>query len=103
MAFDDAISDMPKASVNVNTAGRPSGMAATASETAVMNVSTRATPFASSKIKIAIQTTIAIADSTFPSFVTLSSSGVASSFSCMILAISPIWVFIPIRSTTPRA
>ena len=38
MALDFAIFCIPKANVKVKTAGNPSGIAATASETAVINV-----------------------------------------------------------------
>ena len=42
----------PKANVNVKTAGKPSGIAATASETAVKNVSTIGIPLNNSKMNI---------------------------------------------------
>ena len=101
IALDFAISDIPRASVNVNTAGRPSGIAATASETAVMNVSTRGIPFKNSMMNMAIHTTIAIADKVFPSFPTRFARGVSSSSSWTMSAIFPISVAIPMFSTTP--
>ena len=81
IASDLAICDIPSANVNVKTAGRPSGIAATARETAVMNVSTRGIPLNSSKMKMAIHTTMAIRDSVFPRFPTLVLRGVSSSSS----------------------
>ena len=81
IASDFAICDIPRANVNVRTAGNPSGMAATASETAVMNVSTSGTPLKSSKMNTAIQTMIAMIDSVFPRFPTLVLRGVSSSSS----------------------
>ena len=66
-----------------------------------MNVSTRGIPLNSSKMKMAIQTTMAIADNVFPRFPTLVLRGVSSSSSWTICAIFPICVFIPIFSTIP--
>ena len=101
IALDLDICCIPRARVNVRTAGRPSGIAATASETAVMNVSTIGIPFVNSRIKTAIQTIIEISDNVFPSLDTLILRGVSPSSSWTISAISPIAVFIPMLVTTP--
>ena len=73
------------AKVNVNTAGRPSGIAATASETAVINVSTIGIPLSNSKMKMPIQTAIAIIDNVLPRFPTLVFNGVSSSSSASVM------------------
>ena len=92
---------IPKASVRVKTAGRPSGIAATARETAVRNVSTSGIPLNISKMKINTQTIIAIRDNVFPSLSIFSWSGVDPFSSWITSAIFPIEVFIPIAVMIP--
>ena len=67
IALDLVSCCIPKANVNVKTAGKPSGIAATASETAVKNVSTIGIPLNNSKMNINTQTIMAITESVFPS------------------------------------
>ncbi len=96
-----AILCIPKARVSVRIAGNPSGTAATARDTAVVNVSTRGLPLKNSIINTAALTKRAIRPKLFPRLAIFSWRGVLPSSSCIISAILPMEVFIPISITTP--
>ena len=81
-----AIRHMPIASVTVTTAGRPSGIAATASATALIAACVQGRPRAKSRAKITVTTTPAIAASFLPRLSSWRCSGVSVS---AVLAIMP--------------
>ena len=81
IALDLAIFCIPNAKVNVNTAGRPSGIAATARETAVIKLSRRFVAWKNSMKNTNIQTIIDMIPIFLPNFPTLTVKGVSSSSS----------------------
>ena len=81
IALDLAIFCIPMAKVNVKTAGNPSGIAATARETAVMNPSIMSKSWKKSIKNTPIQTAIDNAPIFFPIESTFLASGVSSSSS----------------------
>ena len=88
----------------VTMAGRPSGIAETASETAVMKISIAGMPFASPTTKMTAQAARARTPRYFPSCASFACSGVCpcSSLSSKS-AIFPISVSIPVAVTTAAA
>ena len=74
-----AIFCIPRANVNVNIAGNPSGIAATASDTAVINVFATGCPCNNSSTNIITHMMIASNPRVFPSLSILISSGVCLS------------------------
>ncbi len=70
--LDFAISSIPRARVKVNTAGNPSGTAATASATAVIKFSTRPIPSKDSSMNTNTQVIMAMKPRIFPSLSTFS-------------------------------
>ena len=106
MAFCAAMRETPMESTIVTTAASPSGIAATASDTATMKVSISVLPFISGAVIRSTANTIThIAKtanvSTLLSCESLRCSGVFSSAASVIaLAIRPISVFIPVAVTT---
>ena len=112
IAWRLAILVTPSESTMVTTATRPSGMAATASETATIKVSSRAvgsvrtlpTPWRMiSTPKITTQMTITMMVRMRLSSASFTCSGVSSSLaSARAPAILPISVFMPVPTTTAR-
>ena len=83
-------------------AGNPSGIAATAKEIEVKNISSKSLPWKNEIIKIRIHIPTAKNPRIFPSSLNFFCNGVSSFSSCsIILAILPISVFIPVPTTTP--
>ena len=104
MARFCAMRHMPMDSVTVTTAGRPSGIAATASATAVIAASVQGRPRAKSSEKMTVTTTPAIAASFFPSVSSCFCSGVSDSTVLAIMPASlPISVAMPVAVTTISA
>ena len=88
----------------VTTAGRPSGMAATASETAIRNISSAGSPRATPSPNTAAQMASAAMASHLPNWPRRCCSGVASSSpACRSSAIRPMAVAMPVETTSPRA
>ena len=104
MALCLTICCTPMDSTTVTIAGRPSGIALTASETAVMNISIIGMPSMSPITNITAQVMSATMPSTLPRLASFCCRGVSPS-SCWasIPAILPIWVFMPVCVTTARA
>ena len=98
-----AIFCVPKAKIIVTIAGNPSGMAATAKETDVNNISIQSCPPRNIPTpNITIQMKIIAIDNTLPNLFRFSFNGVLVSSACAnILAILPTSVFIPVPVTTP--
>ena len=102
IAFLFTILCTPIASTMVDTAANPSGMAATARLTAVINIWIGSLPYSNPIAKIITQITKAAIPSVFPSLFSLSCSGVLfSSVELIISAIFPTSVFIPVSTTIP--
>ncbi len=100
MAFLRLIFCTPKAKTMVTIAGSPSGMAATARLTAVMNISTRSLPLRRPKTKIKAQIPIATSPKVLPKTAKRFCRGVSTSGdSWMSWAILPISVFMPVAVT----
>ena len=91
------------ASTMVEMAGNPSGIAATAKETAVKNISSMPLPYSRPTPKMTIQMPMAAMASTLPSFASFICNGVGLVFSLIsISAIRPTSVFIPVSTTIPE-
>lgn len=106
MAFFLTMRVTPMDSTIVTTAGSPSGMAETASETAVMNRSIRASSpcVASPMMKTIAHAASATMPRYLPSCASFCCSGVLTSFSpAKRPAILPISVFMPVPVTTALA
>ena len=103
IAFLVTIRCTPMASTMVTMAGSPSGMAATARDTAVMNMSSGSSPSSSPTTKMTAQITSARIPRYFPSCASLRCKGVtvSPSFSSSA-AILPISVRIPVSTTSAR-
>ncbi len=102
-AWRAIISRMPNARVTVTTAGKPSGTAATARLTAMMNISSGGTPRSQPTRKTTPQMANVPQPSAFPSWFNRLCSGVSSCCTdCSIVAISPICVSMPVLTTAPR-
>ena len=87
----------------VDTAASPSGIAATAKLTAVINISIGFLPYNIPIANIIAQITNATIPSVFPSWFSFFCSGVSTSWvSLRIPAILPTSVFIPILHTIPN-
>ena len=100
MAFFFTILCTPIARTIVDTAGNPSGIAATAKLTAVRNISTTFFPYNNPIPKIAKHMAKATIPSVFPSLFNFSCNGVSpSSAEFIIFAIFPTSVFIPVSTT----
>jgi hypothetical protein len=93
---------IPTASTIVTTAGSPSGIAATARETAVKNISSGGVPCTRPITKITAHSSSAPVPSTFPVTSSFFCRGVCG-LSCMvsIRAICPTWVCMPVATTMP--
>ena len=95
---------VPIARVNATTAGSPSGIAATASETALTNSAAKSCPRTSPSTNTTTITAPAIMARVRLSAAIWRCSGVGSgSASCSIPAIRPISVSIPVAVTTSSA
>ena len=102
MAFFFTILCTPIASTIVETAASPSGIAATAKLTAVMNISIGSFPIPIPTMKMIIQMTIATIPNVFPNLFNFTCNGVSVSIVSLIIpAIFPTSVFIPVSTTTP--
>ena len=102
IAFFLTILWTPIARTIVDTAANPSGIAATAKLTAVINISITSLPYANPIINITIQITMAIIPKLLPSLFNFCWSGVAvSSTLFSIPAIFPTSVCIPVSTTIP--
>ncbi len=96
------ISCMPKARVMVTTAGNPSGTAAIARLTAMMNISRGGVPVSMPSTKTAAQITRVTHPRVRPNLSSRFCRGVlSSSTSWSMVAIWPISVAIPVFTTTP--
>ena len=102
MALCFTILRTPIERMMVEMAGRPSGMAATASDTAIMNMLIQSPPWIIPMTNIMAQMITEAMPSTLPSFSSLICIGVWVSDSPLsIPAIFPISVFIPVPTTIP--
>ena len=101
IAFFFTILWTPIAKTIVDTAGNPSGIAATAKLTAVKNISITSFPYNKPIPKIAKHIINATIPKVFPSLFNFPWSGVSpSSAEFIISAILPTSVFIPVSTTT---
>ena len=97
-----AIRATPIASVTVTAAGRPSGIAPTASATAAMNMSKAASPRARPTAKVSAARPPIAHSSQFEKVAILRVSGVARSGAAAIRpAMRPVSVASPVATTSP--
>ena len=102
IAFFFTILCTPIASTMVETAANPSGIAATAKLTAVINISIGSFPMPIPTIKIIMQITMATIPNVFPNLFSFTCNGVSvSTVSLIISAIFPTSVCIPVSTTIP--
>ena len=102
IAFFLTILWTPIARTIVDTAANPSGIAATAKLTAVINISITSFPYSNPIINIITQITNAIIPKLFPNLFSFCWSGVAVSSTLLsIPAIFPTSVCIPVSTTIP--
>ena len=100
IAFLFTILCTPIAKTIVETAGNPSGIAATAKLTAVINIAIASFPYASPTINMITQIIKATIPKVFPSLSNFFCNGVVSSSAeFIIFAILPTSVFIPVSTT----
>ena len=92
----------PRASTIVTTAGSPSGTAATASEMAVISISTTLRPWIKAMANNATHRAMATTPNSLPKSANRFCSGVVSSSASLIIwAILPISVSMPVLQTMP--
>ena len=104
MAFFFTMRVTPNESTTVTMAGKPSGMADTASETAVMNISITSMPAISPTINTIAHAARATMPRYLPSLESFFCRGVLLSFSpAKSPAMAPICVFMPVPVTTAAA
>ena len=98
-----AIRATPIASVTVIAAGRPSGMAPTASATAAMNISSQCSPRRIPTPKVSADNARMTTSITFENFAMARVSGVAStSVSPIMREMRPVSVPSPVSTTSPK-